>query len=314
MNLDQELYARQNRISGLEVHETATVVGCGGTGFWTALFLAMSGVKNLILIDPDTIELSNLNRLPFGRRSIGSPKVNVLSQFIFNIRPTIRIETHTHKLLEPEDCVIMRGTIYCCTDNLKSQQLVCAYANKNCLLYQRIGYDGTFLNVSKSFPLSFEEEPENAGGYTQTPSWVVPAALAAALGVSSKMYKEICIMDDIEKIGINDSTFISENVKCKFIQIGKDYILDDIDNYIPDDYGYCYDCTRIAEERDEGFLEGKSVGIEETKRLYENKISELESQIKLLNEEKEENELQGFKEGYRQAKRDLQNNCLRSDI
>ena len=60
---EQAIYERQNLIKDLKIPETASVVGLGGTGFWTALLLAMSGVEELVLIDSDIVEVSNLNRL-----------------------------------------------------------------------------------------------------------------------------------------------------------------------------------------------------------------------------------------------------------
>ena len=49
--LTESIYQRQNLIPDLRVPNIASVVGCGGTGFWTAILLAMSGVEELILVD-----------------------------------------------------------------------------------------------------------------------------------------------------------------------------------------------------------------------------------------------------------------------
>ncbi|MEK6845184.1 MAG: ThiF family adenylyltransferase, partial [Nanoarchaeota archaeon] len=152
--LQEAIYERQNLIGELDIPNIATVVGLGGTGFWTAVFLAMSGVSELILIDADTVDVSNLNRLPLKESFIGMKKTQAVKDFLSEIRKLTRIEIHNLKLVKPEDCQILRGAIFCCTDNLRSQQLICAYCNKNALFYQRIGYDGTILNVSKTFPLS----------------------------------------------------------------------------------------------------------------------------------------------------------------
>ena len=270
--LEGEIYTRQNAIKELTIPETATIIGCGGTGFWTAVLLAMSGVKELILIDPDVLEASNLNRLPLTDSYVGTNKVFAAREFIEKIRNPIKIETHVLAIEKPEDCQLLRGHVFCCTDNLKSQQIICAYCKKNRLLYQRIGYDGTVLNVSKAFPLSFNKATEE-GGYSITPSWVVPAVLAASAGVASKMFKEICLMDDISKLHMRDCTNIPKGVKDIFIEEGKDEILDNIHDHMPDGYGYCDDCeSRFSEDdvqeikneaRQEGFEEGKKEGYDE---------------------------------------------------
>jgi molybdopterin/thiamine biosynthesis adenylyltransferase len=136
--LQEALYERQNLISDLEIPEVASVVGLGGTGFWTVVFLAMSGVSELILVDADTVEVSNLNRLPLKESLVGVRKTEAVKGFIQEIRKLLRIEVHNIRIEKPEDCQILRGAIFCCTDNLKSQQLICAYCKKNKFSYQRL--------------------------------------------------------------------------------------------------------------------------------------------------------------------------------
>ena len=244
--LQEALYERQNLISDLEIPGVASVVGLGGTGFWTTVFLAMSGVSELILVDADTIEVSNLNRLPLKESLVGVRKTEAVKGFIKEIRKLLRIEIHNIRIERPEDCQILRGTIFCCTDNLKSQQLICAYCKKNRFSYQRIGYDGTILNVSKTFPLSFKEGDEQAG-YTATPSWVIPDVFAAAAGVSSRAYKELCLMDDIGKLHIQHSSYVPEKILDDARDEEKEYIMDNIEDYIPDGYGYCDDCSKCSD-------------------------------------------------------------------
>ena len=242
-----QIYDRQEMIRDLKVPQIASVVGCGGTGFWTAYFLAMSGVQELILIDADIIEISNMNRLPIESEMLGLKKTSVLYKMIRRIRKDIRIEIHDMRLDSAVSCQALRGVVFCCTDNLKSQQLICAHCKKNALDYQRIGYDGTILNVSKSFPLSFEEEVRD--GYQVTPSWVVPAVLAAAAGVSSKLYKEISLMEDMGNLHMQGSAFICPNLLKKTrdegVEEGEENILENINEHIPDSYGYCDDCERV---------------------------------------------------------------------
>ena len=240
----EAIYERQRLIEGLEIPEVASVVGCGGTGFWTALLLAMSGVKELILLDSDIVEVSNLNRLFFQESSVGKKKAEALKELISGIRKEIRIEIQDMRIEKPIDCQILRGDIFCCTDNLKSQQIICAYCKKNELAYQRIGYDGTILNVSKTFPLSLKDADEERG-YTVTPSWVIPAVFAAAAGVASRTYKELCLMDDLGKLHIQHSSHICRKILDDARLEGEDNILDNIEDHMPDGYGYCEDCNRI---------------------------------------------------------------------
>ena len=242
--LEQAIYERQNLINGLEIPQTASVVGCGGTGFWTALLLAMSGVEDLILIDSDIVEVSNLNRLFFEETCVGKKKAEALKNLILTVRKQVRIEIHDMRIEKPLDCQVLRGEIFCCTDNLKSQQIICAYCKKNELSYQRIGYDGTILNVSKTFPLSFKEAEEQ--GYTVTPSWVIPAVFAAAAGVASRTYKELCLMDDLGKLHIQHSSHICRKILDDVRIEGEENILENIEEHIPDNYGYCDDCDRIS--------------------------------------------------------------------
>jgi len=241
---EQAIYERQNLIKGLEIPEVASVVGCGGTGFWTALFLAMSGVEEMILIDSDIVEVSNLNRLLLEESYVGKKKAEALKGLILGVRKQVRIEIQDMRIEKPLDCQVLRGEVFCCTDNLKSQQIICAFCKKNELSYQRIGYDGTILNVSKTFPLSFKEA-DRQEGYTVTPSWVIPAVFAAAAGVSSRIYKELCLMDDLGKLHIQQSSHICQKILDDTREEERERIEENIHDYIPDSYGLCEDCSRI---------------------------------------------------------------------
>ena len=71
---------------------TVMIVGCGAVGSFATEALARTGVGNIILIDSDLIEKSNINRQLFALDStIGRPKVDVAAARIHDINPDIRV-------------------------------------------------------------------------------------------------------------------------------------------------------------------------------------------------------------------------------
>ena len=184
---DQEksIYSRHDKL-GLKVIPKATIVGTGGTGTQVAILLAMSGTKEFLLMDEDYLELSNLNRLPYTVEDLDLPKSELLKQYIEAIRPSTRVITApratelTMKLLQ--------GTIFDCTDRHGTQIELCKYAKAKKLPYIRVGYDGMSMTVTDSVPEWCVDRAPDEGGYTITPSWIVPAMMAACLAVTKAMY------------------------------------------------------------------------------------------------------------------------------
>lgn len=73
---------------------TAIIVGCGGGGGVVAELLARTGIGNLILIDGDKYEESNLNRqIGATLETIGKYKTDVLKERIEKINPYITIKS-----------------------------------------------------------------------------------------------------------------------------------------------------------------------------------------------------------------------------
>ncbi|VVO85779.1 hypothetical protein PS862_02077 [Pseudomonas fluorescens] len=71
----QELISAFERIKNART----LIVGCGGIGSLVAMQLAGAGIEDLVLVDPDIIEASNLNRqFLWEINDIGRPKVEVL--------------------------------------------------------------------------------------------------------------------------------------------------------------------------------------------------------------------------------------------
>lgn len=71
---------------------TVMVVGCGAVGSFAIEALVRTGVGNLVLIDSDVIEESNINRQLFALNStINQPKVDVAASRIRDINPDVNV-------------------------------------------------------------------------------------------------------------------------------------------------------------------------------------------------------------------------------
>ena len=74
--------------------ESARIIlfGVGGVGSWCAEALIRSGVGRLTIVDPDKVDVSNINRqLPATVTTVGLPKVEVLRERLLDINPQAEI-------------------------------------------------------------------------------------------------------------------------------------------------------------------------------------------------------------------------------
>jgi adenylyltransferase/sulfurtransferase len=100
MNDDQLLrYSRQIMLPRVDVAgqqtllaSRALVIGAGGLGSPAAMYLAAAGVGRLVISDPDTVDLSNLQRqLLHDTRDIGRDKVASAAERLAAINPDVDI-------------------------------------------------------------------------------------------------------------------------------------------------------------------------------------------------------------------------------
>ncbi|MBO4635330.1 MAG: tRNA threonylcarbamoyladenosine dehydratase [Bacteroidales bacterium] len=66
--------------------------GVGGVGSWCAEALVRSGIGHLTIVDPDCVDVTNINRqLPALHSTVGRPKVAVLRERLLDINATCEI-------------------------------------------------------------------------------------------------------------------------------------------------------------------------------------------------------------------------------
>lgn len=108
------------------------VVGLGGLGTVSSLYLALAGVGHLRLIDQDTVELNNLHRqILYNPNEVHYPKVEIASKRLSNTTPLVKVEPvpenlnpyNVERLLSGLDCVVDG------LDNMRTRYLV----NRGCV-------------------------------------------------------------------------------------------------------------------------------------------------------------------------------------
>ncbi len=85
------------------------IAGLGGLGSNVAIMLARSGVGNLLLVDFDIVEPSNLNRQSYYITHLGLPKTIALQQQIKEINPFINVITETVRVEEENVEELFKG-------------------------------------------------------------------------------------------------------------------------------------------------------------------------------------------------------------
>jgi tRNA A37 threonylcarbamoyladenosine dehydratase len=198
-----DLYNRQEQLS-LYTPRSLTIAGVGGIGSWAAIYAAMSGIPTLYLFDPDDLEDSNRNRLPFCQGSVGRPKVEVVAEYIRTIRPDCIVAGIKEKLTDVflELQLAVSEVIMDCTDSPKSQIRVYNACKAKGVNFIRAGYDGTRITVTGAVS-GWIKDTEEREAYTVNPSWVVPASIVAALAIGRIMkYQSQEVSLDISEIGI----------------------------------------------------------------------------------------------------------------
>ena len=86
--LDQAFDARFPEEMRTKLRNARVVVaGLGGLGSNIAVMLARSGVGELLLVDFDTVDVTNLNRQMYLIPQLGKPKAEALPEILYQINP-----------------------------------------------------------------------------------------------------------------------------------------------------------------------------------------------------------------------------------
>lgn len=124
---ERQIRAFGSRGQAIVSEITVAVVGTGGTGSVIAQQLAHLGVPRFILVDPDVVEATNLNRLVGAKPTdIGQRKVEIAVRQIRNINPAAEIITRAGDIVDEGNVSALYGAdfIFLCTDSHASRAVV----------------------------------------------------------------------------------------------------------------------------------------------------------------------------------------------
>jgi adenylyltransferase/sulfurtransferase len=132
--LYEEFYSRQTILKELGkkgqkklAESKVAIVGLGGLGTISSLYLTLAGVGRIRLIDQDTVEIHNLHRqVLYTSEDLHYPKVEVSAKRLTKINPLVKVEAipenlnanNVEKLISGMDCVVDG------LDNMRTRYLV----------------------------------------------------------------------------------------------------------------------------------------------------------------------------------------------
>jgi hypothetical protein len=181
-NITNNIYSRQEDLIQKDFKgEAALVIGLGGIGSWVALNLALIGVGTLVLVDPDTIEASNLNRTLYKLSDIGRKKTEAIKDLISERRQDTIVLTIDDYFSSGMLDKYSVDYIFDCTDNLNTRDKL---KNLQCN-YVKCGYDGYSATISIN---DFESGSWGEGGsYTTVPSFFGTPQVISALVITEML-------------------------------------------------------------------------------------------------------------------------------
>ena len=138
------------------------VIGAGGLGSPTLLYLAAAGVGTLGIVEFDRVEESNLQRqIIHGQNDIGRPKAQSARDSIAEVNPFVIVNLHEFRL-EPDNAIDLFAQydlIVDGTDNFATRYLV----NDAAVLAHKPYVWGSIFRFSGQVSVFWEDAPDGLG-------------------------------------------------------------------------------------------------------------------------------------------------------
>lgn len=204
-------------------NSTVAIFGIGGVGSYVIEALARSGIQNLIIIDKDIVDITNINRqLIATHSSIGKAKVDIAKERILDINPSCNItaikefvsnenisqilnDIHVNYIVDAIDIVSSKLSIieYAYQNNIKiiscmgtgnkldasKFEITDINSTSVCPLAKVIRKELRKLNIPKSKVLYSKEEPLKVNSSTPASISFVPSV--AGLLIAGEVVRDL---------------------------------------------------------------------------------------------------------------------------
>jgi molybdopterin/thiamine biosynthesis adenylyltransferase len=128
----------QHKLEGLRV----AIVGLGGTGSLVAQELVHLGVRDFILVDPDVVESSNLNRISHAfPEDVSKPKTEIASRYVRQIAKMAQVKRIDEDVMEAKTARQLADAdiLFGCTDSHGSRAVMQQVAYQYLIPYIDMG-------------------------------------------------------------------------------------------------------------------------------------------------------------------------------
>jgi molybdopterin-synthase adenylyltransferase len=143
------------------LHSRVLVIGVGGLGSPVALYLAGAGIGRLTLVDPDQVELSNLQRqIVHDSETLGLSKVESARRRLQALNPEVEVQTIAGRL-EGEDleaAVAQADVVVDGSDNFATRFAL----NAACVRQRRPLVSGAAIRMEGQVTVFDSRQPEGA--------------------------------------------------------------------------------------------------------------------------------------------------------
>lgn len=200
----------------------AIIVGCGGLGCPTLLYLAASGVGTIGIIDFDTVSITNIHRqILFGNNDVGKKKIEIAKEKINVLHPEVNLicydamldETNAESILQNFDIVIDG------CDNFLTRYVVndaCVKLNIPLVYGSILNFEGQLavfnLNNSQNLRDLFHEPPNSE----DVPDCSENGVLATVPGIIGTIMANECLKVIVGKSIMNNKLAI---INCITLEI-----------------------------------------------------------------------------------------------